>query len=72
MNWVGADNWVEKYLREGHTVAEIAAGCGVSLKTVYRWRDGVTPHGGRFGAIEAMMFPKKIQEIIPNIFDPTL
>ena len=63
-------NWVVRFMKEGHTVAEIAAGCGVSLKTVYRWKDGQMPHGGRFGAIEAMT-GRKIQDLIPEVFDPT-
>ena len=63
-------NWVVRFMAEGHTVAEIAAGCGVSLKTVYRWKDGQMPHGGRFGAIEAMT-GRKIQDLIPEVFDPT-
>jgi len=63
-------NWVVRFMEEGHTVAEIAAGCGVSLKTVYRWKEGQMPHGGRFGAIEAMT-GRKIQDLIPEVFDPT-
>ncbi len=66
---IGA-SWVTRYVNGGHTMREVADNCGVSLKTVYRWRDGTMPHGGRFGAIEAMT-GKTIQELIPEVFDPT-
>lgn len=63
-------NWLERYLAEGHTVAEVAAACGVALKTAYRWREGQLPRADRFGAIESMT-GRKIQDLIPEVFDPT-
>ena len=65
-------NWCETLRKnKGLSKLELAKAVGVALRTVYRWeQDGIYPRAQHFAMIE-LVGGKSMQEICPEIFDPT-
>jgi transcriptional regulator with XRE-family HTH domain len=65
-------NWCVA-LREskGLSIPQLAEQVGVAVRTVYRWeRSGLYPRAKHFMMLE-LVGGKSIQQICPEIFDPT-
>ena len=57
---------LERRAALGHTQAQVAQECGVSVRTVVRWESGAPPHTTALAAL-ARYLGISVQDLIPPV-----